>query len=256
VTDTKLPDRGVVFWPVATGDSTTIVVDDRFVMQVDLRDMDAADEDDAVVAPVIDRLQETLPRLDDGTPYLAVFALTHADLDHCSGFGDLLDSDIVIGELWATPRLWRELADDEELCEDAQRFHGEADRRVSATLAAVADGREPDSGDRIRIIGYDEDRDDHPYADLPDEYFTTPGEAITMLDGEEISRLRIGWALVPPALRERMIIVKEAADLSSSNFAQAMALSLLRRVPLAPDAEGAAFGYSPVQMTPFGAISS
>jgi hypothetical protein len=186
MTDTKLPDQGVVFWPVGTGDSTTIVVDDRLVMQVDLRDMDAADEDDAVVAPVIDRLEQTLPRLDDGTPYLAVFALTHADLDHCGGFGDLLDSDIVIGELWATPRLWRELADDEELCEDAQRFHDEAERRVSATLAAVADGRDPASGDRIRIIGYDEDRDDHPYADLPDEYFTFPGKVIATLDGEEV----------------------------------------------------------------------
>lgn len=152
MTDTKLPDQGVVFWPVGTGDSTTIVLDDRLVMQVDLHDMDAADEDDAVVAPVIDRLVETLPKLDD-TPYLAVFALSHADLDHCGGFGDLLDSDIVIGELWATPRLWRELADGEELCEDAQRFHDEAKRRVAATLAAVADGREPASGDRIRIIG-------------------------------------------------------------------------------------------------------
>ncbi len=187
MTDIELPDQGVVFWPVGTGDSTTIVVDDRLVMQVDLRDTDAADDDDAVVAPVIDRLVETLPRLDDGTPYLAVFALTHADLDHCGGVGDLLDSDIVTGELWATPRLWRELADGEELCEDAQRFHDEAERRVAATLKADADGREPASGDRIRIIGYDEDRDDHPYAELPDAYFTFPGEAITTLDGEDVS---------------------------------------------------------------------
>lgn len=35
--------------------------------------------------------------------------------------------------------------------------------------------------------------------------------------------LRIGWALAPPAIRERLILVKEAADLSSSNFAQAVA---------------------------------
>jgi 2-aminoadipate transaminase len=35
--------------------------------------------------------------------------------------------------------------------------------------------------------------------------------------------LRIGWALVPPALRERLIQVKEAADLSHSNFTQAVA---------------------------------
>ena len=186
MTNATLTEQGVVFWPVGTGDSTTIVVDDRLMMQVDLHDTASADADDAVVTPVIDRLAEQLPTLEDGRPYLAVFALTHADLDHCRGFGDLLGSDIVIGELWATPRLWRELADDQVLCDDAQCFHDEALRRVEATLEAVNAGREPVSGDRIRIIGYDEDREDHEYADLPDAYFTFPGQAITTLDGEEV----------------------------------------------------------------------
>jgi hypothetical protein len=186
MTSTPLPDRGLVFWPVGTGDSTTIVVDGHLVIQIDLRDMDSADEDDAVVAPVIDRLAETLPTLDDGTPYLAVFGLTHLDIDHCCGFGDLLDSDILIGELWATPRMWRETAEGEELSSDADRFYREAKRRVEATLKAVAAGHEPASGDRIRIIGYDTERTDHPYADLPAEYFTYPGESITTLDGEEV----------------------------------------------------------------------
>ncbi|GAA3289148.1 hypothetical protein GCM10020295_00310 [Streptomyces cinereospinus] len=77
-----------MFWPVGTGDSTTIVLGGDLVVQVDLRDMKAADEDDAVVAAVIDRLEETLPQPDGKTPYLAVFALTHADKDHCCGFGD------------------------------------------------------------------------------------------------------------------------------------------------------------------------
>jgi len=182
-----LPTRGAAFWPVGNGDSTTIAVDDWRVMQVDLHDTAAADDVGAVVTPVVDRLADTLPALSDGTPYLAVFALTHGDQDHCCGFGDLLDSDILIGELWATPRLWRERADGDEPCADAQRFHEEAERRVAATLEAVAAGREPASGDRIRIIGYDEDREDHPYADLPDRYFTFPGQPITSLDGEDVS---------------------------------------------------------------------
>ncbi len=186
MTSTNLPDRGVVFWPVGNGDSTTLVVDDRLVMQVDLHDMVSADDDGSVVAPVIDRLADLLPK-ENSKPYMAVFALTHADKDHCGGFGDLLDSEIVIGELWATPRLWRELADDEELCEDAQRFHDEALRRVKATLRAVSAGSEPASGDRIRIIGYDDDRDDHEYSGLPDDYFTFPGQAISKLDGTDVS---------------------------------------------------------------------
>jgi 2-aminoadipate transaminase len=35
--------------------------------------------------------------------------------------------------------------------------------------------------------------------------------------------LRVGWALVPPALRDRLILLKEAADLCSSNLAMAVA---------------------------------
>jgi hypothetical protein len=185
MTDTSLPERGVVFWPVGTGDSTTVVVDDERVLQVDIRDMDAADEEDATVAPVVDRLVENLPTRNN-EPYLAVFALTHGDADHCTGFADLLDR-VHIGELWATPRLWREyLEDDVELCDDAKAFQAEAERRVAATLKAVGAGVEPASGDRVRIIGYDVDRNQHPYAELPGEYFTFPGQMITSLDGEDM----------------------------------------------------------------------
>jgi 2-aminoadipate transaminase len=43
--------------------------------------------------------------------------------------------------------------------------------------------------------------------------------------------LRIGWALVPPALRERMVLVKEAADLCSSSFAQSVAYRYFAHYP-------------------------
>jgi beta-lactamase superfamily II metal-dependent hydrolase len=102
MTSTQLPARGLVFWPVGTGDSTTIVIDDDHVIQVDIHDMAMADDDDAIVAAVVDRLVEVLPER-DGQPYLAAFILTHADKDHCLGFTDLLDK-VSIGELWATPR--------------------------------------------------------------------------------------------------------------------------------------------------------
>lgn len=187
MTYTDQADQGLVFWPVGTGDSTTVVVDDTHVLQIDLHDQAAADDDDAVVAPVIDRLADVLPSSADGKPYLSVFALTHADLDHCRGFGDLLDSEIIIGELWATPRLWRELSDDVELGEDGQRFFDEVDRRVEATLNAVQDGRAPDSGDRVRIVGYDLEEDTHAYCDLPDEYRAFPGDEITTMDGDDVS---------------------------------------------------------------------
>ncbi|HEV2639023.1 MAG TPA: hypothetical protein VGX23_28015 [Actinocrinis sp.] len=185
MTNTSLPARGVVFWPVDSGDSTTVVIDqDRdLVLQVDLRDMAKADAPGAVVAPVVDRLIQWLPKR-DGRPYLAAFALTHADMDHCCGFADLLDQ-VTIGQLWATPRLWREYEDgDVVICEDARAFQQEAERRVEATRRAVARGEQPGSGDRILVVGYDTDHDKHAYSDLPAQYLTGPGHLIAEVDGE------------------------------------------------------------------------
>jgi len=177
-----MPTRGVVFWPVGTGDSTTVVVNDQIVMQVDIHDLLKADDDDTPEVAVVDRLAEALPVM-DGMPYLAVFVLTHADQDHCRGFADLL-AKVRIGELWATPRLWREFEDpDAVICDDARAFQKEAERRVAATEKACAEGRAPQSGDRILVIGYDTDHDKHAYDQLPDEYLAYPGEAISRLDG-------------------------------------------------------------------------
>jgi len=42
----KLPAVGYVFWPVGTGDSTSVCIDDETVMQVDLHNLVVADDDD------------------------------------------------------------------------------------------------------------------------------------------------------------------------------------------------------------------
>lgn len=182
-----LPTRGAVFWPVGTGDSTTLVISEEHVMQIDLHDMAKADSDSSPERPVVDELAASLP-LRDGRPYLAVFALTHADTDHCLGFADLLEK-VTIGELWATPRLWREYLDgaEDDLCEDARAFQEEAERRVAAVLADVADGKEPASGDRIIVFGYDTDHDKHAYNELPPEFKSGPGKSVTALDGVDYS---------------------------------------------------------------------
>jgi hypothetical protein len=186
--DAVLPELGAVFWPVGTGDSSTVVVDEETVMQVDLHDLAKADDDDTHEVPIVDLKVEALPKGKDGRPYLAVFVLTHADKDHCSGFQELLDR-VTIGELWATPRLWREYDDPDapELCKDAKAFQEESVRRVEATRKAVAAGEEPTSGDRILVVGYDTDHDKHAYAELPDQYLATPGDSITMLDGVDFA---------------------------------------------------------------------
>jgi len=187
VTETNLPSQGLVLWPVGTGDSATLVVTDKIVVQIDLHDMAMADAPDALVAAVADRLVEVLPKTSDDQPYLAAFILSHADKDHCLGFADLL-SKVTIGEIWATPRLWREFADAEEaLCPDAEAFHQEAKRRVAATLKAIDEKSVPRSGDRIRIVGSDHDSLDHDYAKLPRSYVSYPGESVTTIDGVDVS---------------------------------------------------------------------
>jgi hypothetical protein len=183
-----LPTLGAVFWPVGTGDSSTLVINDQTVMQVDLHDLAKAADDDTPEMPIVDLLVDALPKGEDGLPYLAAFVLTHADKDHCSGFQELL-SRVTIGQLWATPRLWREFDDEDapELCKDAQAFQEESVRRVEATKKAVAEGREPASGDRILVVGYDTDHDKHAYSELPDRFLATPGDSITHIDGTDFA---------------------------------------------------------------------
>lgn len=180
----ELPEVGAVFWPVGTGDSTTVVVREDVVLQIDLNDRDEADSDDTPEVPVVDLLVEVLPQV-DGRPYLSAFALTHADKDHCSGFADLLEK-AMIGELWATPRMWREYLDDPDapdLCDDAKAFHEEVERRVEAIKKAVAAGKEVADGDRLLVVGYDTDHSKHAYSDLPDQYLAYPGQSVTKIDG-------------------------------------------------------------------------
>ena len=176
--DFKLPDRGFVFWPVGSGDSTTIVVDDQHVMQVDVRQLEASSDEEDPHAPVVDLLQKLLPTK-EGKPYLAAFVLTHPDKDHCQGFADLLEQ-VSIGEIWLAPRVLSEF--DEDLCDDAQAFKDEAQRRIKKARQGKTN-----SGDRVRIIGYADILEEDDYEGFPEEMLTIPGNEITEIDGDECS---------------------------------------------------------------------
>ncbi len=175
-----LPAVGFIFWPVGTGDSTTIRIDETVYLQVDLRHMAKSEDDDDPAWPVIDELTKILPTLND-KPYLSTFALTHPDQDHCQGFEELR-SRVLISELWMSPRTFREFKEKEDLCDDAEAFHKEAMRRVRATIAA---GGDPGRGNRIRIIGYDTLLQEAPFKGLPKEFLSVPGHAITVIDGQD-----------------------------------------------------------------------
>jgi hypothetical protein len=169
------------FWPDSCGDSTTVVVSETEVMQIDLNDKVMAEEDDNEHIPLVDELVAKLPQR-NGKPYLSCFVLTHPDQDHCRGFEDLLKR-VVIGELWHSPHIFREYEDEKVLCKDAEVFREEARRRSTKTINA---GGDPGAGHRVRVIGYSSlFQPGERYHNLPEQFRTRPGSAITLLDGAE-----------------------------------------------------------------------
>lgn len=178
MSDFTLPERGIVFWPVGVGDSTTVILDDETVIQIDLHHLETSEGDDDPRVAIVDRLVEVLPKR-DRKPYLAAFAATHLDKDHVCGFAGLLDR-VTIGDLWFTPRIFRDV-DDETLSEDGKVFVKEAERRIEQVKQHGTVG----SGNRIRVIGHDELLSESPYSELPDETFVIPGEFFTAVDGAD-----------------------------------------------------------------------
>ena len=54
----ELPNQGFVFWPVGNGDSTTIIVDDETVLQVDLHHTEKSEDEVEDSYHIVDELIE------------------------------------------------------------------------------------------------------------------------------------------------------------------------------------------------------
>jgi hypothetical protein len=178
--DFALPVQGYVQWPVGTGDSTTVCIAADMVMQIDIHHLSLSEKEGDPHTPIVDRLIEYLPKRGK-RPYLAVFVLTHPDEDHCLGFQKLL-ANADIGELWFSPRIFREYKKD--LCEDALTFREEAVRRVRKTILSKGDVT---SGDKVRIIGYDDLLAEDEYKGFPKGCFSVPGHEVVEFDGVDLS---------------------------------------------------------------------
>ncbi len=172
----KLPERGFVFWPVGNGDCTTVVVSKDRILQFDVNHLEASDDESDPRIPVIDKLVKLFPKI-NGKPYLSVFALSHPDQDHCKGFAELLKR-VHIGELWLTPRIFREYK--KTLCDDANAFNNEATRRIKKIISSNGD---VESGNRLRLIGYDELLKEDEFKGFPRSFLSIPGDSIVILDG-------------------------------------------------------------------------
>ena len=154
----------------------------QLVMQIDLHHLELADEDDTSEWPIIDYLVSNLPKR-NGHPYLAVFVLTHPDKDHIRGFKELLRR-VDIGEIWHTPKIFRDQSDEESLCDDAKAFRKEAHRRRKAIADNPNDIR---SGNRLRVIGHDDILNEPDYQKLPASCKSRPGERVSSVDGYNLS---------------------------------------------------------------------
>jgi len=164
----------VIFFPVNNGSSTLLGLGEETFLMFDIKE----NTDDTDYS-IYNYLRDTLPQ-NNYIRHLSVFALTHADKDHCQGFRDIFqtekdqdDSKIIIDELWLSPALKNEIVyNGEKPCEDAIAIFEEAERRIS--LAKKNKDASKLDGNRIKIIGFSED-----YKDLPDDNKLFPGETFS-----------------------------------------------------------------------------
>lgn len=125
--------KKMTFYQVDNGASVVVTLDDETHMLLDIKQKPDDTTDDDKTEDVHASLLKTLPKR-DGRRRLTVFALTHADLDHCQGFSRVFfypgqgeDDDELIGidELWVTAEIFNE-----KLSGPAKDVQKEARRRL------------------------------------------------------------------------------------------------------------------------------
>lgn len=186
-------DHTITYFPVGNGDSSLIKLSDGTTIQIDLN----ACEDDGETERY--DLHEHLlreVRLDsDGRPHLDAFILSHPDQDHVRGIErvfylgdpakysskDKTAKRIIIDELWFAPRIFRA---QENLCEEAEAFRDEAERRKKIHSNNAAGKGQP--GNRLRVIGHTSNPDLKGVLDVT----TTPGQTINIINSEKKDSFR------------------------------------------------------------------
>ena len=173
-------------FPVDNGDTTLLKLKDNSSILIDCKIRDGVETDDGrKMYAVKDDLLSELERRDDN-PTLDLFILTHSDKDHCQGFdknfytgapkkyskSNRENGEIMVDELWVTSMIFNH-ADNP----DAEAIQKEAGRRLK--LWQADDPSKNTSGNRLRMIGYDEDE---RYESLLN---SVPGETVNNIGGEE-----------------------------------------------------------------------
>lgn len=183
------PEKGVVYWPVGTGDSSTVFIGERTI-QIDLHNLGKAEDEETPHWEIVKELEKCLPKK-NGRPFLDVFILTHPDLDHIKGF-ELLLEKVDIGELWFTPRIFLEYKKD--LSDDAVAFRDEAFRRIKI----CKNNDDLNEGDRVKVFGFSDILEKDNYKDiLTEDLLTIPGNEISEFNGVDLSEELVAFIHSP-----------------------------------------------------------
>lgn len=156
----------IKYYPVGNGDQSLILLKDNTTILVDcnIRQASVGSTDPAIYDVKKDLLSSIQKK--DNNPFVDCFVLTHGDCDHCRGYKENFyqgdpkkygdknrkNDEIIIDEMWFSPMIAEEHTNSDE---DA--YQQEAERRLE--LHRNNDNDKDLPGNRIRIIGYDGNKD-------------------------------------------------------------------------------------------------
>lgn len=170
-TEVKMSKKSTInHFPVGNGDMTLLKIASNDAYHYVLVDMyirqNGESDDDKCDA--LEALYDMLEKDDEGRPYVDVLILTHPDEDHIKGFKEHFHrgnpdeyvtpegghGKVFVREIWSSPMIFRRKSKNNSLCKDAVAFNTEAKRRVELFRT---ENEICEEGDRIRLIGEDED---------------------------------------------------------------------------------------------------
>lgn len=177
----------IKYYPVCNGDQSLITLKDETTILIDCNIRQDAQNGNVEMYDVKSDLLKSIKKRNNN-PFVDVFILTHGDQDHCRGFknnfyqGDPAKyseenreaDEIIIDEMWFSPMIAEDHTNSDE-----DIHQQEAERRLKLHRENSSDKDLP--GNRIRIVGYDGNKDYQALNHLR----ITPGKVATIFNGKE-----------------------------------------------------------------------
>lgn len=179
----------IKYYPVSNGDQSLITLADKTTVLIDCNIRETAKgDDDEKLYDVHKDLLESIQQDQNEVPYIDIFILTHGDQDHCRGFkANFYQGDprkylkthkeknlIRVDAMWFSPMIAEEYTNDNE-----NAYQIEAERRLE--LHRKKDPSKDEAGNRIRIIGYDGNKD---YQGL-NHLRSVPGDVVSRFNDKD-----------------------------------------------------------------------